>query len=191
MAQRFVDGETLPTLDGNGVKLRWLVETDVPALLAIFGNDEVIRYWGSPRIESLDTAKDLLHRIQEHFRARSLFQWGIVTQDVPSEVIGTCTLAELDAVNRRAAIGFALGRDHWGHGYAKAAVEATLRFAFEDLNLHRVVADCDPRNVRSSALLERFGFRREGYLREHYFVTGECQDGILWGLLRSEWQVRP
>jgi ribosomal-protein-alanine N-acetyltransferase len=187
MVNRFDVGEKLPTLDGGKVKLRWLVEADAPALFEIFGDEEVTRYWGSPRMVTLDGAQALLEYIRQHFRAGTLFQWGIVDANAIGDVIGTCTLADLDSVNRRAALGFALGRKHWGRGFANAAVDAVLRFAFDELKLHRVVADCDPRNARSFAVLERFGFRREGYLREHYFVTGECQDGVLWGLLRTEW----
>jgi RimJ/RimL family protein N-acetyltransferase len=60
-------------------------------------------------------------------------------------------------------------------------------FAFEQLNLHRLEADADPRNERSLVLLERQGFRKEGFLRERYIVDGEIQDAVVFGLLRSEW----
>jgi RimJ/RimL family protein N-acetyltransferase len=56
------------------------------------------------------------------------------------------------------------------------------------MQLHRVWADTDPRNESSMRVLERLGFRREGFLREHYFVQAEPQDAIVYGLLQSDWQ---
>lgn len=63
-----------------------------------------------------------------------------------------------------------------------------LEFAFGELRLHRLAADVDPRNGPSIRALERLGFQREGLLRQHYRVQGERQDGIVYGLLRSESQ---
>ncbi len=68
-----------------------------------------------------------------------------------------------------------------------AALPTVLDFAFGRLALHRVFADADPRNTPSICRLERLGFRREGVLREHYQMAGEWQDGVVSGLLRSEW----
>jgi RimJ/RimL family protein N-acetyltransferase len=103
------------------------------------------------------------------------------------EVVGTCTLARIDRQHRRAELGYALGRAHWGSGLAAEAVGAVIRYAFESLDLHRLEADVDPRNGPSLRLLERFGFRSEGLLRERYHVAGEIQDAAIYGLLRSEW----
>ncbi|HEX2165116.1 MAG TPA: GNAT family protein, partial [Thermoanaerobaculia bacterium] len=63
-------------------------------------------------------------------------------------------------------------------------------FAFGPLALHRLEADVDPRNERSLKALERLGFRREGLLRERYFVAGEIQDSVMLGLLAREWEAR-
>jgi RimJ/RimL family protein N-acetyltransferase len=178
-------GDCLPTLDAGRVRLRWLTETDVPALFAIFGDPEVIRYWGQAVLPDMAAAGLLLEVIRRGFRARTLFQWGVQAAD--GRLVGTCTLAYLDWANHRAELGFALGREFWGRGYMTAALPVVLEFAFGRLGLHRVFADTDPRNARSIRVLERFGFRREGVLREHYRVQGEPQDAVVYGLLRSEW----
>jgi RimJ/RimL family protein N-acetyltransferase len=178
-------GRELPTLPAGRSRLRWLTERDVPALFAIFGNPEVTRYWSHPAYTEESEAADLLARIRDCFQRRALFQWGLELAETGA-VIGTCTLAELDATHRRAAVGYALGRPFWGRGYMAEALPVLLRFAFDRLRLHRITADVDPRNSPSLRALERLGFRREGYLREHYLVNGETQDGVLFGLLRSE-----
>jgi RimJ/RimL family protein N-acetyltransferase len=70
------------------------------------------------------------------------------------------------------------------------ALTALLEFAFGDLDLNRVEADIDPRNVASARSLERLGFHKEGHLRERWIVDGEVSDSSLYGLLRSEWTLR-
>jgi RimJ/RimL family protein N-acetyltransferase len=178
-------GDRLPTLDAGRVRLRWLIKADVPGLFAIFGDPEVTRYWGFAVLPDQAAADGLLAAIHGHFRASTLFQWAVEAAD--GQLVGTCTLAGLDRANRRAELGFALGRAFWGRGYMAAALPAVLAFAFGRLGLHRVFADADPRNAPSIRALERLGFVREGVLREHYLVQGEPQDAVVYGLLRSEW----
>lgn len=178
-------GDRLPTIDAGPVRLRWLTEADVPALFAIFGDAEVTRYWGFGTLPDEAAASALLVDIQGQFRAGTLFQWGI---EADGKIVGTCTLCSISLENRRAELGFALGRPHWGFGHMTAALPALLGFAFGRLELHRLSADTDPRNAGSIRVLKRLGFRQEGVLREHYLVAGEPQDAVVFGLLRSEWE---
>jgi [ribosomal protein S5]-alanine N-acetyltransferase len=182
-----IAGDRLPTLPAGAVTLRWLEERDLPGLYAVFSDPRVTRYWSWPAWTDPAAAGTLLTEIQACFARRSLFQWGIARRD-DDQIIGTCTLASLDASNRRADLGFALASGHWGHGHARAATSAVLDFAFGELALHRVEADVDPRNAGSIALLERLGFAREGYLRERWHVAGEICDSYLYGLLARDWR---
>jgi RimJ/RimL family protein N-acetyltransferase len=176
------DDQRLPTIDTPRLRLRSLTATDIPALYEIFSNVEVTRYWSWTAYTELAQAERLLAEIQTFFRSGALYQWG-VARAADDAVIGTCTLARIDRVHRRAEIGFALGRAHWGQGFMREALGALLQHAFGTLRLRRVEADVDPRNAASLRLLERFGFEREGLLRERYAVGGETQDSVLLGLL--------
>ncbi|MBL8743517.1 MAG: GNAT family N-acetyltransferase, partial [Myxococcales bacterium] len=162
-----------------------LAVTDVPALFEVFGDPEVTRYWSFSAYERIEQAADLFGRIEQHFAEKTLFQWGIA-ETASGRVIGTTTLYQVDLRHRRGEIGFALRRDRWGQGLAGEAVARLIDFAFDELALHRLEADADPRNSASLALLERAGFRREGLLRERYHVNGEIQDAAVLGLLRAE-----
>ncbi len=181
--------QTLPTITAERVVLRWISEADTEALYEIFADPQVMRYWSTPPLADRQAARELLDHIHDGFRHRALFQWGIARQ-ADDRLIGTSTLFHLDTDNRRAEIGYALGRAHWGQGYMQEALTALLGFAFEELNLHRIEADADPRNLASIRALERQGFRQEGYLRERWQVNGEIQDAAFFGLLRPEWQAR-
>ncbi len=180
--------DCLPTIPANRLHLRWLTPDDAPALLAVFGDPEVCRYWSRPALADLEAARALQREIVRLFEERTLFQWGIA-DGATGTVVGTCTLASLSEEHRRAEVGFALARAAWGHGYMAEALPALIDFAFTTLDLRRLEADVDPRNTRSIQVLERAGFRREGYQRERHQLHGELQDAVLYGLLRREWRL--
>lgn len=182
-----IEGDKLPTLTSPRLQLRWLEQSDVPALFEVFSDPQVMRYWSSPPWTDEADGVELVESVRRQFAEGSLYQWGVARSD-DQKLIGTCTLAQVDAQNRRAEIGFALRRDQWGQGYMTEAVQTLLRFAFEQLNLHRIEADVDPRNDASIRLLSRLGFQREGYLRERWLVGEEVNDTVFYGLLKREWQ---
>jgi RimJ/RimL family protein N-acetyltransferase len=178
---------TLPTLETPRLRLRWMTQADVPALFDIFSSPEVTRYWSFSAYTEMAQAERLLRQIHKCFEERSLFQWGFARRE-DDRVIGTCTLAELSGPHRRASLGYALNHAYWGQGYGREAVNRVVEFGFTTLELHRLEADVDPHNPSSIKVLEGLGFQREGYQRERYFLNGEIQDAILYGLLRREWR---
>ena len=171
--------DRLPTLDASRLHLRWLEDADVPALFRAYSNDEVMLYWSRPPMRELAEAETLLNEVRSMYASRSAAQWGIALRD-------TATLFRIDANNRRAEIGWALGREHWGRGYAREAISRLLDFAFGPLELARLEADIDPNNARSLRLAEGLGFVREGLARERWRVGGGVQDAVLLGLLARE-----
>lgn len=71
------------------------------------------------------------------------------------------------------------------------ALQALVNLGFQELNLNHIEADIDPRNAPSRRCLERLGFKQEGYLRERWIVNDEACDSALYGLILSDWNVRP
>ncbi|MBW6439720.1 GNAT family N-acetyltransferase [Actinoplanes hulinensis] len=88
---------------------------------------------------------------------------------------------------RQAEIGFSFATAYQKRGFATEAVSAVLNRLFRMDGFHKVTGECDARNTRSAALLERLGFRREGLLRQQTLIKGEWTDDLLYGLLATEW----
>ena len=179
--------DALPTLRGERVSLRQLREEDADALFRVFSDPEVTRYWSSPPMTDRIEARALLAEIDTLREEGTLLQWGIVEAGGGS-VVGTATLAEINREHRRAELGFALRRGLWGRGLASEAVSLLLDQAFGAMGLHRIEADTDPGNQSAMRLLERLGFRREGYLPQRWFVGGQWHDTVLFGLLKPDWR---
>lgn len=171
-----------PELGNAVIRLRAPSMEDVDDVLQVFGHPEVMRYWSRPPMRERAEAQALLENIHEGAASGRFLQWAI-TRVGEDRLIGTVTLYEIDLEQGRAAIGYALGREHWGRGIARSAVSLAIGYAFETLGLRRLEADTDPRNRASIGLLERLGFEREGLLKQRWRVGGEIQDSLLLGLL--------
>ena len=107
-----------------------------------------------------------------------------VTRPDNDHVIGFARIAPSGASG--AKLGYAIGADHWGHGYATDAARVLLRFAFGDLGRHRVTAAIGPENEASIAVIKHLGFTYEGHLRDHVFTNGEWRDSELFTILEHE-----
>ena len=173
-------------LEGERVRLRAHRDDDVAQMFAVYSDPAVMRYWSRPPMLAADEARRMIENIREHIAAGTLLQWAIArrTDDL---VLGHVSLFALGVNEGRGEIGYALGAAHWGQGLAHEALTLVLAHAFGTLGLRRLEADVDPRNLASTRLLERLGFRHEGTLRQRWFVQGELQDSAMYGLLAQEW----
>ncbi|MCC5885024.1 MAG: GNAT family N-acetyltransferase [Gammaproteobacteria bacterium] len=179
----------LPRLTSARLELRPFEAGDVDALYAMFSDPEITRFWSSAAMTCREDAVALIEEIEDYCRRGELMEWALVRRD-QAGLIGTCSLGNLDRVNRRAEIGFALARPAWGHGFMAEMLPVLVDYAFDTLDLHRLEADVDPRNSGSIRLLRGLGFQLEGRLRERWQVTGEVQDALFYGLLAREWRAR-
>ena len=181
-----MDSKTLPIITTPRVVLRWISEDDVDSLYEIFSNPQVMRYWSTVPLPNREAAVALQREIAGGNESETMFKWGIALRD-SNKIIGTTTLFNLNLDNGRAEIGYAMAHAYWGKGYMNEALKALVSHVFEVMELRRLEADVDPRNVASIRTLERLGFQREGFLRERWHVNGEIQDAFFYGLLRREW----
>jgi ribosomal-protein-alanine N-acetyltransferase len=85
-------------------------------------------------------------------------------------------------------LGYWVGAPFAGMGYMGTGVRAAMGYAFDDLRLRRMEAACLPHNEASIRLLDRVGFRREGYARKYLCVNGAWQDHLLYALLREDFR---
>ncbi|OYO27768.1 GNAT family N-acetyltransferase [Janthinobacterium sp. PC23-8] len=163
--------------------------SDAAALQAMHADPEVMRYFSEPPWQDPQRAARQIADDSAAFEKEEFFRFAI-TLTATGEYLGSCTLHALHAQNRRAELGYALARPHWGQGYMHEALSALLEYAFVERDLNRLEADIDPLNHGSAHALLRLGFKQEGYLPERWIVGGQVSDSALYGLLRREWQAR-
>lgn len=105
-------------------------------------------------------------------------------------LLGGITLSNLQrGAAQSATIGYWIGRPHAGQGYMTESLGALLDHAFGPLGMHRLEAACVPENTRSKKLLERCGFRQEGYARQYLRINGVWHDHLLFALLAGDYRA--
>jgi ribosomal-protein-alanine N-acetyltransferase len=77
---------------------------------------------------------------------------------------------------------------HTGARDSAEFAAAMIRYGFEELLLHRVLAKCDPENHGSYRVMEKNGMTKEGHLRENLKIRGQYRDTLIYGFLRHEWE---
>ncbi|MER7719726.1 GNAT family protein [Streptomyces flaveolus] len=176
-----------PSLHTARLRLRPFEDTDANDLFALQSRAHILRYWDSPpwtertRAEKFITA---CRRMEQEGTGARL----AVDRVSDGAFIGWCTLNSWNPDFRSASLGYCYDDAVWGQGYATEAARALLGWAFDTLDLNRVQAEADTRNVASARVLEKLGFVREGTLREDCVVNGDVSDSWVYGLLRREWQ---
>ena len=90
---------------------------------------------------------------------------------------------------RGAYLGFFAHADHAGCGYMTEALHLALARGFRVLKLHRIEANVQPTNRRSIAVIERCGFRREGFSPGYLKIGGRWKDHERWAILANEWKA--
>lgn len=167
--------------------LRPLVAGDAPDVQRLAGDPEVARSTADlPHPFDREVADAWLATQAALREEGRLFAFGIEEVAAPGRLIGAIGLT-VEPEQRRAELGYWLGRASWGQGLATEAGRAVLVFAFEDLALARVFASHLGSNERSGRVLRKLGFRPEGCFRRHVLRFGVAEDLVWLGLLRDEW----
>lgn len=96
---------------------------------------------------------------------RSRLVFSIVNKS-NNRMIGAGEINIHDFQNREGEIGYIVNPAYWGKGIATEAAKLLIEFGFDQLNLHRIFATCDPRNIESSRVLEKIGMIKEGRIRD-------------------------
>ncbi len=137
-------------------------------------------------VRQLRAALDEFHAGQSVRTVLRLRQPGAAHGDLGGErIIGVANLSQVvRGAFQSAVIGYSLDEELVGQGLMREALERILRYAFEDLQLHRVMAAYRPENDRSAAVLERLGFEKEGFARDYLFIDGAWRDHVLTSLIR-------
>lgn len=174
-------------LQSERLSIRELRHSDLEDLLAVHSVDAVNRYLPYTTWKNSDDAEAWWVKLQERMLDGNAMQF-VICDRAQDRAIGGCILFGYAKEHQRAELGYAIGQDYWGKGYAREAMQRFLRYAFDDIGLRRIDAKVDARNEASSGLLLRLGFAAEGCLRQWMQEKDSLIDMRLFGLLCHEWQ---
>ena len=175
-------------LEGELVTLRALEPDDLDRCHRWMNDSEVTRFLEGGRYPlSMANERQWLDAAMTTRSGFSNVLLAIETKD--GVHIGNAGLHEASPEHRRAYLGIVIGeKDYWSKGYGTDAVR-TLRFAFEQMNIHRVELGTFDFNERAQACYRKCGFVEEGRRREDRYIDGRYHDLVIMGILRREWEA--
>jgi len=102
-------------------------------------------------------------------------------------IVGQVGLSEIiRGALQQAFVGYWIGEAYAGRGFMTRGVRLVVRHAFEELGLHRLEANVQPNNAPSIRVLEKSGFRREGFSPRYLQIAGAWADHERWAMTREE-----
>ena len=163
--------------------LRPADDGDPPRFVPWFADMEVTRYLGHRMAVALYQEEEILKKFGES--SDQLF-WMI---DADGETIGATGIHRIDWISRHGTTGIVIGAKRaWGKGNATDAMRLRTRYAFRELDLHKLMTEVFVSNEASRRALERNGYRSVGVRREHFFSGGRWHDIWLGEVLRDDWE---
>ncbi|MEO7209072.1 MAG: GNAT family protein [Steroidobacteraceae bacterium] len=177
---------TLPLRTAR-LNLREFVAMDFAAVHAYSSDPRVTRYlFFGPRDEqsTAEYLEELLAAQREQPRTR----FELAVEEIGSgKLIGACDLSLIES--NVVDLGYMLGADRWGNGYATEIALALVDAAFFDLRAQRVISTVDVNNAASIRVLEKIGMRWEAVYRKHRRAKNRWWDCHLFTLPREVWQA--
>lgn len=168
--------------------LKSITPTIIHELFKTKTKEEIIQYFGFD-----DSGYQ--HHLEMHEKGMethrlSLFVFLLIDKNT-NLPIGECGFHTWNKSHNRAEVFYNLWKDSDKRkGFMTEALQVVLNHGFNELKLHRIEALIDANNEPSLKLLLRYGFIREGIMREDYLVNGKNEDSDCYSLLKWEWEEK-
>ena len=175
-------------LIGKNIILRKIALSDADSIAEHINDKTIARL--TINVPFPYTKKDALIFIrarQNERRTRKSYAFGISLKQ-NDKIIGGLDLTNIDWEDKKAELGYWIGKRFRGQGLMTEAVNLMLGFGFRELKLHKIYARVFENNLVSMRVIEKNGFRREGILRDEAYKYRRWIDEYYYGLLKSEYK---
>ena len=166
--------------------LRRFEARDWKDLLEVVSNEELFRHMdGEPSDED-----QVLHWLEQDRELRLAlgFRFSLAVElQAEGRLIGYAQLWFEDELRRQAGLAVVIGQAFQGKGYGTETAAGLLRFGFEGLHLHRMIASTDSRATACLRMLAKAGLRREGEFVKNHWLKGEWADTAWFAMLAQEY----
>lgn len=135
---------------------------------------------------NLNSKEKIQEFVKNSWSDRTNMHFAIVTD--ADDYVGTVSLKNINYIDRNAEYAIAIRKEYWGKNFAKIATDEILKFGFDKLNLHKIYLNVISKNTRANKFYIKYGFIKEGNLKEHLFLNGEYVDLNLYSYLMEAYR---
>lgn len=133
----------------------------------LWGDGDVCRYLLHNPHQDIGESYEQIQDILQQYEAGKFYRWGI-TEKGDDSLIGIIGLVRIDEETSQCSFAYLLACDYWNRGYGTEALREVIRFAFEELELKRIVADHMAENPASGAVMRKAGMTHIGTEKGKY-----------------------
>ncbi|WP_456274728.1 GNAT family N-acetyltransferase [Bacillus sp. AK031] len=175
------------SLNNERIYLREFIESDWVGVYK-YASQNIVSKFQVWEPNSTEDSKEFVNQIliDKSKSPRTRYVYAIILKET-DEMIGAGEINVRDFFNKSGDIAYIINPNYWGKGLATDVAKILIRFGFEDLNLHRIFAYCNPENLGSLKVLEKAGLTQEGRLRENLLMKDGWRDSFIYSILESEW----
>ena len=168
--------------------IRPLSEEDLDDWFEMDSDPEVRKYIDQSPNQSKEEIAEVLKMIQQQYKENGIGRWAVLDKE-SGEMLGWCGLKYFrEPLNGHVNIyehGYRFKQKHWGKGLATESSIAILNWGFENLGVDTFYAITDPENKGSRHVLEKLGFRLDGFFNFEFFNNIEC---TFYVLKKEDWK---
>lgn len=179
----------LPRLETDRLYLRPLKMSDARDMYEYARDPEVSRHvlWNAHK--SIWETRRFLMFARGQYRRGFPGSFAVELKE-SGRMIGTIGFMWVNPDFKSAEVGYSLSRAYWNRGLMTEALEATLRFGFDELRLNRIEAQHDTQNPASGRVMSHCGMQYEGIMRQRVVNKGRFCDVAMYAILKSDWQAK-
>jgi len=149
--------KTIPTIETEKLILRGLKESDAKSLFEVLSNSKAMKYWDTiPHESMLTTSKAIINMNLSWLNDKGI-SWGIVLKE-KNNLIGQFSLHSWNESKENTQIGYIINPKYWGKSLGSEALSSVISFSFNDMCFKSILAEVDPNNKASIAILEKHDF---------------------------------
>lgn len=175
------------TLETERLVLRKVQKDDVQALFeGCFSVPEVTKYLRYDTYKNIEDAYRIVASWEEEYARPNRYFW-VITLKESGLPVGTVSAGVHDN-DSCADFGYQIAKNMWNKGYMTEALNAVIRFLFEEVGVNRIEGYHSVANPASGAVMRRCGMQYEGMCREKYYCSEGYQDSHMYGILKSDFK---
>lgn len=175
--------EIFPVLETYRLELKKIEHHNSSDIFKSFSDLRVTKFYDIVPFETEDQALQLIDRFNVSFINNVGIRWGIVIKG-SKNVIGSIGFNRY-MKGADGIIGYDLQPSYWRMGYTTEAIQAVIKFGFNDLNLNRIEANVMQGNIASEKLLARVGFVNEGIFKDKLLFNEKYYDMTVFSVYKS------
>jgi [ribosomal protein S5]-alanine N-acetyltransferase len=175
----------IPLLETKNYQLRGISLEDALSLFDLMRDADTMKYITPHPVQTLGDMEEKIKGQLTNFHNEKEIPW-VIIQKSKQDIIGIFRLHKVHMWHKKAEIGAVIQKDHQQKGVMTEILAVILNYGFNVLGINRIVGDIFAENKGSKKLLEKFGFKQEGILRQTEFDGERYHDTIVYSMLKSD-----